>query len=232
MNKIEAIIHHARGAGVLLAIDSNSRSTAWHDTQTNARGRILETFLFSKHLHIMNEESILTTFLNSRGSSNIDLTVITNQLLRAVEHWEVSDQESCSDHSVIKFAIGQGSWDRRKQESQGVWYIVKGKDKDKFQGNLLRIQEERLNTTNTEGRSVDLDVTGSKRANEETDIEKLIDKSFRKQRTTKKTITNKSVPWWTDELTVMRKRTNALRRRYQRTRKHGLREQRKTIYLA
>jgi hypothetical protein len=31
----------------------------------------------------------------------------------------------------------------------------------------------------------------------------------------------------------MRKRTNALRRRYQRTRKHeGLREQRKTIYLA
>ena len=39
--------------------------------------------------------------------------------------------------------------------------------------------------------------------------------------------------WWTDELTVMRKRTNALRRRYQRKRKHeGLREQRKTIYLA
>jgi hypothetical protein len=57
------------------------------------------------------------------------------------------------------------------------------------------------------------------------------DKSFR-QRTTKKTITNKSVPWWTDELTVMKKRTNALRR-YQRTRKHeGLREQRKNIYLA
>ena len=48
-----------------------------------------------------------------------------------------------------------------------------------------------------------------------------------------KKITNKSVPWWTDELTVMRKRTNALRRRDQRTRKHeGLREQRKTVYLA
>jgi len=40
------------------------------------------------------------------------------------------------------------------------------------------------------------------------------------------------VPCWTDELTVIRKRTNALRRRYQRTRKHeGLREQRETIYL-
>jgi len=27
----------------------------------------------------------------------------------------------------------------------------------------------------------------------------------------------KSVPWWTDALTTLRKRTNALRRRYQRT---------------
>jgi len=82
-------------------------------------------------------------------------------------------------------------------------YIVKGKDK--FLGNLLRLQEERLNTTNTEGGSVDLDVTLSKGANEETDIEKFVeelqevlkgacDKSFRKKQTTKKT-TNKSVPW-------------------------------------
>jgi hypothetical protein len=192
----------------------------------------------------MNEESTLTTFLNSRGSSNIDLTVISNKLLRAVEHWKVNDQESCFDHSIVKFAIGQGIWGRSKQESQGVRYIVKGKDIDKFQRNLLRLQEERLNMTNTKGGSVDLDVTLNKRAKEETDIEKLIeefqevlkaacDKSFRKERTTKKKITNKSVPWWTDELTVMRKRTNALRRRYQRTRKHeGLREQRKTIYLA
>ena len=76
----------------------------------------------------------------------------------------------------------------------------------------------------------DLDKILSKRANEGTDIKKVIeefhellkadcDKSFRKQRATRKTITNKSVPWWAEELTVMRKRTNALRRRFQRTRK-------------
>ena len=86
LNKIEAIIYHAKGAGILLAIDSNSRSMSWHDTQINVRGRILEELLLSKHLNIINEESTLTTFLNSRGSSNIDLTVISNQLLRAVVH--------------------------------------------------------------------------------------------------------------------------------------------------
>ena len=31
---------------------------------------------------------------------------------------------------------------------------MKGKDIDKFQENLLRLQEERLNTTNTEGGSL------------------------------------------------------------------------------
>jgi len=33
----------------------------------------------------MNEKTTLTTFLNSRGSRNIDLTVINIQLLRAVD---------------------------------------------------------------------------------------------------------------------------------------------------
>jgi hypothetical protein len=85
----------------------------------------------------MNEESTLTTFLNNRGSSNIDLMIISNQLLTDVVRWEIRDQESCSDYSIIKFTIGQGPWSRSKQESQGVRYIVKGKAIDKFQENLL-----------------------------------------------------------------------------------------------
>jgi hypothetical protein len=83
LTKMEAIIQHAKGAGVLIAMDSNSRSTSWYDTLTNTRGRILE-FLMSKQLHIMNEESGYTTFRTCRGTSNIDVTVISNQLLTAV----------------------------------------------------------------------------------------------------------------------------------------------------
>jgi hypothetical protein len=41
-----------------------------------------------------------------------------------------------------------------------------------------------------------------------------------------------SVSWWTEELTIMRKRVNALRRKYQRTgNNEELREQCKTQYL-
>ena len=65
-----------------MAIYSNSWFKMWYDNLTNARGRILEEYLISKHLHILNEERSLTTCLSSRGSSNIDLMVFSKQLLR------------------------------------------------------------------------------------------------------------------------------------------------------
>ena len=61
--KIEAIIQHAKGERIILAMDSNSRSTTWHDTQTNERGRILEKFLTSNQLHILNR--IVTILLSA-----------------------------------------------------------------------------------------------------------------------------------------------------------------------
>jgi len=78
---------------------------------------------------------------------------------------------------------------------------------------------------------------------EEIDIETLIEefhevlklaciKSFRAHRASNRATSNKSVPWWTAELTIMKKRLNALRRRYQRTRNNeNLRQQRKIQYL-
>jgi hypothetical protein len=73
--KIETTIAHAKGAGVIIAMYSNYRSTSWHDILTNRRGRLLEEFLMNKQLHIINEESCLTTFQSNRGTSNIDITV-------------------------------------------------------------------------------------------------------------------------------------------------------------
>ena len=99
--KIEAVIQQEEERGLLIVIDSNSRSTSWHDLLINSRGRILEEFLMSKQLHIMGEESNLTTIRSSRGTSDIDLTIINKQLLSAVIEWEISEQDSCSDHSIM-----------------------------------------------------------------------------------------------------------------------------------
>jgi len=44
------------------------------------------------------------------------------------------------------------------------------------------------------------------------------EQSFKSEKATKQSQKNRSVPWWTHELTVIRKTTNHLRRKYQRTR--------------
>jgi hypothetical protein len=191
----------------------------------------------------LNEDSILTTYLTSRGSSNIDLTAASNSILRAVDDWEASNQESCSDHSIINYAIRQGSFRRSKHDNHAVRYIIKKEDIAKLQGNLTTLLEGKHGTSNSEGEKEDQDSTMSNRVRVYEDIEQYIDefheaiktvceKTFRRSQATGKTTTNRSTPWWTSELTVMRKRTNAHRRRFQRTRTNeSLRKQRKTRYL-
>ena len=101
----------------------------------------------------------------------------------------------------------------------------------------------RANKTFTQVDAGDLDNILAKTVMSRDDIEKTVDEfyedlttafneSFRTQPTHKTEMTNRSVPWWNEELTTMRKRLNALRRRYQTTTNNeDLRAQRKAQYL-
>jgi hypothetical protein len=68
----------------------------------------------------MNDESELTTYNNRRGSSNIDLTITNNQIIKNLKHWEISMEESCSDHNLIKYTIEQ-------ENKYGIQYNYTGK---------------------------------------------------------------------------------------------------------
>ena len=62
LNKVDKILKHGIRKGVIIAIDSNARSTTWHDTSTNNKGERLEEYIISKQLHIMKEPSRKTNF--------------------------------------------------------------------------------------------------------------------------------------------------------------------------
>ena len=63
-------------------------------------------------------------------------------------------------------------------------------------------------------------------------VKRACNKTFSIQRGSRHAASHKSVPWWTAELTVLRKRTNALRRLYQRTKNNEeLRNIRNIQYL-
>jgi len=117
-------------------MDSNSRSRTWHDKLTNVRGRELEEFLITQQLFIMNEESDMKTFQSSRGSSNIDLTISNYKLLKEVQEWKISEEESCLDHKIIQFCIGQYNAQQTGNNFQSIKYIPKEENLKKFEASV------------------------------------------------------------------------------------------------
>jgi hypothetical protein len=174
LSKIEAVLQHANGLGVLLAIDSNARFESWHDSTTNARDRTLDEYLMSKRLYVLNEESLNTTFRNRHGVSNIDLTIITNQVLRTVAQWEISNQENSSDH-IIKCVIGQGDSSLESFDFQDVQYLSKKEEYAIFQENLRQLAKTTLCGLHNVETTEDLDNMLCARIAEEADIEKSIE---------------------------------------------------------
>jgi len=105
ITKIEEILKFGLGTGILINMDSNSRSQVWYDKQMIIRGRTLKEYLTSRDLNIMNQESDHATCHSRRGRSNIDLTITNDHILKRFKQWEISMEDSCSDHNIIKFNI-------------------------------------------------------------------------------------------------------------------------------
>jgi hypothetical protein len=145
------------------------------DSTTNARDRTLHEYLMSKQLYILNEEGLNITFRNRCGVSNIDLTIITNQLLKTVAQWEISDQESSSDHNIIKYVIGQGVPNRESDDFQDVRYLFKKENHEIFQENLKHIDKTTFCGLRSAETTEELDIMLCARIAEEADIEKSIE---------------------------------------------------------
>jgi hypothetical protein len=127
----------SKGIGYVIVVDSNARSAAWHDTQNNKSGKTMDEYIISKSLYIMNEESVWTTFHNGRKNINIDLTIVNGELLNDLTNWEICEEDSCSDHSIIKFHIGQYSKRERQHYNYGIRYVVKEQNLNRFAEDLI-----------------------------------------------------------------------------------------------
>jgi len=79
---LEEIIEFTEGTKLIIAMDSNSRSTTWHEVLTNSRGKLLEEFIACNQLYIINEERTMMNFQSIRGSSNENLTIVNKHSSR------------------------------------------------------------------------------------------------------------------------------------------------------
>jgi len=89
--------------------------------------------------------------------------------------WEISEQECCSDHSIIRYTIGSTTVYRTKFDVQDMRYIVKKYNKEKFQRNLIQLAEKNLCKINKESGTEELDKTLCTSMTKKTNIEKSIE---------------------------------------------------------
>jgi len=243
LKKMQAVINHAKGITTIFAIDSNSRSTSWNDVLTNKRGRAVEEFITTNQLYIANEESCYTIFQNSRGASNIDLTILNNTAIKLIQERAMHDKESCSDHNIIHYILGNEAF-RSDVTNKERRYAVTQKGLEKFQ-EMVIVTMENIARGSEKADKIDdtLDVVLCRRTSMATTSEAAVEElhsvldytcrsSFKQTGKADRGIRHKSVPWWTTRLTIMRREVNAERQRYQRTKLNDeLRRQRREKYL-
>jgi len=108
-------------------------------------------------LHIANEESSSYMFQTERGASNIDVTVMNNQVIDYVTDWAIHEQESSSDHKIIKFGIGKGLdlGQQTRLHKAGMRYRVTQRGTENFQRTFVKIMGQIIHGTITEDAGIE-----------------------------------------------------------------------------
>jgi ribonuclease HI len=234
LNMVENIIQYTTGKGLIIAMDSNARSKLWYDKQTNSRGRTLEEYIIAKDLHIINTETGIPTFETNRGRSWIDLTLCNGKTALITERWTCGEEESCADHKIISFNIVSKESGGNTTQFSRKRYKTKVDKWGTFEHKLVHNLTETFECWTTN--DTECDNALSQKVKQCTDIgeathkftsaiQAACDATFQVLRPGKRAIRERSVPWWSSELSVLRKRALAMRRRYQRTKNDADRRQ-------
>ena len=102
---IEGLLSITRGKPILVGMDANATSDLWsskprgRNWSNSRRGRVLTEWLSSQDIDILNTPSAHYTFSGARGSSDIDLTLMSAPYLTAT--WEVKPGWTISDHNAL-----------------------------------------------------------------------------------------------------------------------------------
>lgn len=204
---------------IIICADANARSPLWFSDALNAKGRILEDFITDNDLIIENRPGNLHTYSSESAESNIDVTISTPRASILIEHWEVQDGWTTSDHRCILIVINLKPSKTFKERSWHRYNTHKA-DWELFQNSLNK----------------ELHQKDQSRIRNKTELIEAVDslnKSLRKacnKAIPKKSQAIRKVPWWTPEITTAKKKAYQARRQYQRDRDETTRPLKKLEY--
>jgi dTDP-4-amino-4,6-dideoxygalactose transaminase len=148
-------------------------------------------------------------------------------MIAAIADCEIMEEESYSDHNIINYNLNFNLDKAHKYNYQGPRFIIKEHQHVEFNKNFCQRIEEKLQIPNGGRNITETNERLAERLKSQEDVGKFTERidetlstcteMFKYQTSPKYYTKGKSVPWWMTTLMIMRKRTNVLRRRYQRT---------------
>jgi hypothetical protein len=117
-------------------------------------------------------------------------------MLAAIKDWDISEEESCSDHNIIKFNLNFTINNKeQKYVFSGTRYIMKEQQHTEFCKKLLQLISENFQIENDEGNTKVIDDTLNARLKVHKDIGEFIEKFDKTiQLTCKETLKHRNLP--------------------------------------
>ena len=223
---LSAYIRHIRGEGledlsqlvdrtrlltpfVVIGADVNGHSAWWGPPHlpSNANGQLVEDFILSQSMEVLNSWPSLATFISEQGQESwIDLTLSSPQLVPLLTSWRVLPDFLGSDHHPISFSL-VGSYPKHYDDHRLDWRSVSW---DTFRSNLQSALGSAfpspLTPTSPEAVQTYYDAF-------DTALQSTIAACVPVKRTCWA-----SNPWWSPELETLRRAYLQKRRRWLRTR--------------
>jgi len=95
--------------------DINSKSPLWHCPETDEKGEKYEDIINLYHLVVQNKADQQPTFQGRAGVAiNIDVTLTRGNLNTYINGWQVMEDVTTSQHSVIGFNIDLANKDDKQ----------------------------------------------------------------------------------------------------------------------
>ena len=197
------------GNNIIVCGDVNAHNVLWGSNRTDARGEDLAELIASNDLHLLNygtEPTFYTVRDGVEYKSVIDITLSSTSMLPLLMDWRVTDEAECSDHKAIMFdllvhrTIISPPRTRRYITNKTNWSRFEFQVhnyKDKWSQALMKISN-----------NGDVD-----------EVANMIfdDLSLICQLTLpEKKLKNRSVPWWTQELSELRSIARRWKRKMER----------------
>ncbi|CAK9811752.1 Retrovirus-related Pol polyprotein from type-1 retrotransposable element R1 (Fragment) [Anthophora quadrimaculata] len=210
---VEKMIQRITDQRIVITVDANAKSSTWYSDTTDDKGKAIEEFALANKLYILNRNGQPPTYMGPSGTSNIDLTLVSENMLNIVTDWHVSVENTTSDHNLIIFECAIRDQKNRKwMKNDG--YNIKRACWDKFH-ELARTKFNEQTIGSITNAEPDESVRIFNKI-----LKNCCDKAIPKRKQCEN-----SVPWWNKDLDKLRKEVNANKKQLARAYKLNLIDQ-------